>query len=319
MLDQTDFSTVAELMPPKIIVIVGPTASGKSDLGIYLAKKYNGEIISADSRQVYKGMDIGTSKIARDRNKSKPTEFYSQGVRHHLLDVVSPKKEFTVEDFKHKASKAIKSILKRKKLPIIVGGTGFYVDALVYDIDFPKVPPNKSLRKELENKTTEELFKQLKKQDPVRAQSIDPYNKRRLIRALEILTATGKPIPRLKKSSPYNTLWLGISRPWPQLKHRIETVLTIGLKKGMIKEVCQLLKQGVNHERLQRFGLEYRWISQYLYLDGKQTLDQMKTGLLKAIYQYAKRQMTWFKRNKDIIWVSTPSQTSKLTNKFLKD
>jgi tRNA dimethylallyltransferase len=304
---------------PKVIVIVGPTASGKSGAGIYLAKKYKGEIISADSRQVYKGMDIGTGKVPRDSRPSKPSEFYSAGIRHHLLDVVSPKKEFTVEDFKHKAAKAIRSILKRKKTPIIVGGTGFYIDALIYDMDFPKVAPNKALRKELETKTAEELFKQLKKKDPVRAQSIDPHNKRRLIRALEILTATGKPVPHVKKSSPYDVLWVGMRRPWPELKKRIEKTLTLGLKHGMIDEVRQLLKDGVSHEHLHRFGLEYRSISQYLYLDGKQTLDEMKAGLLRAIQQYAKRQMTWFKRNKEIAWVSTPGQAEKLVKKFLKD
>ena len=161
----------------KIIVILGPTASGKSGLAVKLAKKIDGEIISADSRQVYKGMDIGTGKIIKK-------EMF--GIPHYLLDIKNPKKQFTVMEFKKLAEKKIAEILKKKKIPIICGGTGFYINSVVDDIDFPEIKPDKKLRKELEKKPTEELFKILKKLNPTRAKNIDSKNKRRLIRAIEI-------------------------------------------------------------------------------------------------------------------------------------
>ena len=172
----------------KIIVILGPTASGKSALAVKIAKKINGEIISADSRQVYKGLDIGTGKITRKE---------MGGVPHYCLDVVSPKKIFTVADFKKCAEKAIEKIFAKNKIPIIVGGTGLYIQAVVDNIVLPEVKPNWRLRKELEKKTTEEMFKMLKKLDPERAKNIDAKNPRRLIRAIEITKEIGK-MPKLK-------------------------------------------------------------------------------------------------------------------------
>ncbi len=294
---------------PKVIVIVGPTASGKSDLGIFLAQKLNGEIISADSRQVYSGMDIGTGKVTKQEQKLVP---------HHLLDIVSPKKEYNVDAYQRAAKKALREIQKANKVAFVVGGTGFYIDAFVYSTQFPIVPPNKKLRKELDKHTTEELFTLLKKKDPARARSIDPENRVRLIRALEIVDTLGK-VPKIKKSSPYDVLWIGITHPSKKLNQRIERRLDQRLKQGMMKEVQHLLKSGVNYDRLYRMGLEYRWLSQYIYLQGRQTKEQMRDGLLKAIFQYAKRQMTWFKRNKDIHWIETKSQALRLAQEFLKN
>jgi tRNA dimethylallyltransferase len=294
---------------PKLVVIVGPTASGKSDLGIFLAQKLKGEIISADSRQVYQGMDIGSGKVSKREQKLVP---------HHLLDVVPPKREFTVEDYQRNAKRALKRILRKKNIPIVVGGTGFYVDAFVFDTQFPSVPPNHKLRKELEKFSVQELFTKLRKKDPLRARSIDADNKVRLIRALEIILALGK-VPKIKKESPYDVLWIGITLPKRKLDHRIEKRLDQRLKIGMVPEVKKLLKNGVSYDRLYRLGLEYRWVSQYLYLGGQQTQEQMRAGLLKAITQYAKRQMTWFKRNKDIRWVKTKSQALSLARGFLKN
>ena len=181
-----------KLFRPKIIVVLGQTASGKSEFAVKLAKKFNppvgGEIISADSRQVYKGLDIGSGKIIKKEMK---------GVPHHLLDITSPKRTFTVYQYQKLAKKALKDIIKRGKIPIICGGTGLYIDSIIYGIKFPEVPPNPKLRKKLEKRTTEELFKQLQKLDPRRAQNIDKYNRRRLIRALEIIITTSKPVPTL--------------------------------------------------------------------------------------------------------------------------
>ncbi len=289
---------------PKMVAIIGPTASGKSDLGIRLAKKFNGEIISADSRQVYRGMDIGTGKITKKEQRL---------VKHYLLDVANPKKVFTVSDFKKLGEKSIKNILNKNKIPFIVGGTGFYVDALIKDFALPEVPPDKKLRAKLEKRTAESLYNELKKLDLQRAGGIDAKNKRRLIRALEIIKTTGKPVPKLVSSIKYQVLWLGLK---PQnTKKRIKLRLEKRLRAGMIKEVKGLLKTGVSKKRLYDFGLEYRWISEYLA--GKMSYVKMKNGLNKAIVKYSKRQMTWFKKNKEIHWIKNQNEAEKLVGKFI--
>ncbi len=321
-------------MPAKIniIVIVGPTASGKSDLAIRLAKKVRGEIISADSRQVYVGLDIGTGKVPRDRIKNKELrikEFYSGGVRHHLLDVASPKRQFSVSRYKKLAEKAIRDIVKRGKVPIICGGTGLYIDTLLGKMPIPEVPPNWELRQKLEKKSTEELFAQLKKLDPSRAKTIDPSNPRRLIRALEIVLTTKKPVPplaprRYPLAPSYTVLWLGINPGKEILAKRIEKRLDQRLKQGMIKEVSKLHQSGVSCERLESFGLEYRWVAQYL--QKKIPPTEMRGGLLRNIVRYSKRQMTWFKRNPEIQWISAKggsagknqNEALRLAGKFIR-
>ena len=276
---------------PKIIVVCGPTATGKSDYAVTLAKKTKGEIISADSRQVYKGLDIGSGKI---------TKREMRGVPHHLLDVASPKKVFNVEQFQKLGKKAIADILKRGHTPIICGGTGFYIDALVYESDFPAVPPNKALRTKLEKKSIEELFTLLQEKDPERANSIDSKNKVRLIRALEIVEALGK-VPEVKKESPYDIEWIGLDFSDEILKERIHARLLARIKKGMLKEAHNLHTQGLSWKRMRELGLEYRYMADHL--TGKISKDEMITLLETAIWQYAKRQRTWFKRNKEIRWV----------------
>lgn len=295
---------------PKIIVILGPTASGKSDLGIKMARKFNGEIISADSRQVYKGMDIGTGKVTKKEQLL---------ARHHLLNVVRPGKIFTVSDFKKLGEKSVKTILNRKKIPLIVGGTGFYIDALVKDTSLPEVPPDKKLRSKLEKIPAEKLYQQLKKSDPKRAGSIDKHNKRRLIRALEIIRATGKPVPATKETLKYKILCIGINPPRKILEKKIALRLKSRLRQGMVSEVRNLLKAGVGKKRLYDFGLEYRWIGNYL--NNAITRQQMEAGLLRDIIKYSKRQMTWFKKNKEIHWLNSPAgrqkEAEKLIRKFL--
>jgi tRNA dimethylallyltransferase len=294
----------------KLVVIVGPTASGKSDLGIFLARKFGGEIISADSRQVYKKMDIGTGKVTKREQKM---------AKHYLIDIANPQKVFTVSDFKKLGEKLIQEILNKNKIPFIVGGTGFYIDALIKGISLPEIPPDKKLRAELAKQRAEQLFSQLLALDPRRAKTIDPQNKRRLIRALEILKTTGKPIPPLKTSDKYDVLNLGISWPKEILKKRIKLRLNKRLKQGMIKEVKDLLARGVSKKRLHDLGLEYRWVGEYL--SGKINYTEMKNDLYKAIVKYSKRQMTWFKRNKEIHWVSPPAggqkEAEKLIRKFI--
>jgi tRNA dimethylallyltransferase len=276
---------------PKLIVVCGPTATGKSDYAVTLAKKIGGEVVSADSRQVYKGLDIGSGKITKKEMR---------GVPHHLLGVASPKKVFTVEQFQKLGKKAISNILKKGKTPIICGGTGFYIDALVYESAFPSVGPNKALRKKLEKKSVEELFTLLQVQDLERANSIDSKNKVRLIRALEIVEAIGK-VPEIKKESPYEIEWIGLDFPDEILKERIHTRLLARIKKGMLKEAQNLHTQGLSWKRMRELGLEYRFMADHL--TGKILKDEMISLLETAIWHYAKRQRTWFKRNKEIRWV----------------
>ena len=285
---------------PKMIVVLGPTASGKSGLGIFLARKFKGEIISADSRQVYRGMNIGTGKVSRKEQRA---------VKHYLLDVINPKKVFTVSDFKKLGEKSIKNILSKNRIPFIVGGTGFYIDALVKDFGLPEVPPDKKLRLKLEKITSENLYKKLKRLDPHRARTIDPKNKRRLIRALEIIKNTSKPVPKLVSSIKYQVLWLGLKPK--NLEKMIKLRLDKRLKQGMVKEVKNLLRSGVSRKRLYDLGLEYRWISEYL--SDKASYTEMKKGLLRDIVKYSKRQMTWFKKNKEIHWLA-PSKVEGIKN-----
>lgn len=282
-----------KLLKQKLLVILGPTASGKSDLAVYLAKKYNGEVISADSRQVYRGLDIGTGKITRREMR---------GIPHHVLNVASPRGQFSVARFKRLAQKAIAAISRRGKLPILCGGTGLYIDALLGTVAIPDVPPDKILRKKLERESPEKLFSLLKKLDPKRARSIDQHNKRRIIRAIEIAKHRGAS-PLLKKNPlPYRVLKIGIALPDALLRERIHTRLAKRLRHGMIAEVKRLKeKGGLSWKRLDALGLEYRFVAQFL--QGKFTKQEMAEKLETAIWRYAKRQKTWFKRDKEIVWV----------------
>ncbi len=290
----------------QIIVIAGPTSSGKTALSLKLAKQFQGEIISADSRQVYRGMDIGTGKATKQEQRQAP---------HHLLDVASPKYEYNVAHFKRDAQQAIKKIHSKGKLPILVGGTGFWIQAVIEDLNLPTVKPNKLLRQQLAKKTTKQLFSQLKKLDPKRAQTIDPHNPYRLIRAIEIIKATGHPIQPLKKQMPYQVLYLGIRLSQNKLFQRIDRRLTKRFQQGMIAEVRRLHRQGVSWQRLDDFGLEYRYISRYLR--GQLTLSATKEQLRQASHHYAKRQMTWFNKNKAIHWISDTKQAILVINNFL--
>ncbi len=269
----------------KVIVVVGPTASGKSDFAVELAHKYNGEIISADSRQVYKRLDIGTGKITKEEMK---------GIPHHMLSVYAVGEDVSVARYAHDATPILEDILARGKTPIICGGTGQYVDALIYTTSLPKVEPNKKLREELEKKNTEELFAMLKKRDANRANAIDRYNRVRLIRALEIVESLGTVPHREKPELKFNTTMYLLTPSRELLRTRITRRLEKRLDEGMVEEVEQLLASGITHEELYRLGLEYRYIS--LYLQKKLTYEEMVEQLGFKIKQYAKRQETWNKK-----------------------
>ena len=309
----------------KIIVILGQTATGKSDFAVEVARQINGEIISADSRQVYKGMNLGTGKITKKEMRKIP---------HYLLDVTSPSKVFTVNDFQKLANKKIEEIIKRSKVPIICGGTGFYIDAVVNGTVFPNVLPNKKLREELSKKSVTQLLKILIKLDKDRAKNIDANNPVRLIRAIEIAKALGK-VPALKttKSATFSAmaenvapkvLKIGLTLPPEILKERIKVRLLARIKKGMVKEIENLHKSGVSWKRLNSFGLEYRYIA--LYLQKTKTLpsqmlrqakNEMMEKLNTEIWHFAKRQKTWFKRDTNILWIDPRKKTEK--NKALKE
>ncbi len=279
------------------------------------------EIVSADSRQVYKGMDIGTGKI---------TQKEMRGVPHHLLNVVPPRRErFTVAQYQKLALKAIKKIQKKNKIPFLVGGSGFYIQAVVDGILIPKVKPDWKLRAELEKKSAKELFSNLKKLDPERARNIDRNNRRRLIRALEIVIKTKRPVPSFKKISPrFEVLMLGVKKEKKELNDLIKKRLLKRLKLGMVAEVKKLRKAGLSWKRLEEFGLEYRFIAQYLFtlpnfskknLRGREKINyqEMVVKLQKEIEHFAKRQMTWFRRDPRIHWIKNYKEAENLVKKEL--
>ncbi len=276
---------------PKVLAIVGPTASGKTSLGITLAQHFHGEVISADSRQVYRGLDLGTGKVTRVE---------MDGIPHHLLDVANPQKVYTVSDYVRDARPVLYDINHRGLTPIVVGGSFFYVDALLGRVSLPEVPPNEALRTELDSMTTEALFAYLEKQDPRRASEIDKDNRRRLIRAIEISAALGA-VPLPYTESPYDVLMFGIAIEKEVLHANIHKRLIDRIEMGMVREVEALLKNGLSHERLESLGIEYNVISRHLR--GALSYYKMLEEIETKSRQFAKRQMTWLKRDKSIVWV----------------
>lgn len=292
---------------PQIIVVGGPTATGKTDIAIDIALLHNGEVINADSRQVYRGLDIGSAKV---------TKIEMRDVLHHLLDVADPKDEvFSVAEYKKQAQKCIEDILKRGKLPIICGGTGFYIDTLVYNQSIPEVKENPKLRAELETKSTEELYSLIEAKDPKRAHSIDPHNKVRLIRALEIIEALGE-VPEQKKDEWYDVLYLCLELDKETHHNIIEDRITKRMKQGMLEEVKDLHQGGVSFETLERFGLEYRYLA-YI-LQEKMTQEESLLELASQTKKFAKRQYTWFKRNNEVKWYNTLFEKDELFDELEK-
>ncbi len=298
---------------PLVLVVLGPTASGKTALAIYLANKYSGEIVSADSRQVYKGMDIGSGKDLGDY-KATP---------YHLIDVVKPQTVFNLANYQKKAKAAILDISSRKKLPILVGGSGLYLQAIVDNYQLNSVKPNLAKRKLMESLTKEELYLKLKKLKPAFAKQLnnsDKNNKRRLSRYLEIVEA-GAVLGR-KQTADYDFLVIGLSQSDSVLKNKINQRLKKRLEKeDMIGEVRRLKKAGLSWRRLKSFGLEYKFIAKYLL--GELDYESMVEKLATAIYRFAKRQNTWFKRwqkqGQKINFLKNKQAAEKLLKEYIKE
>ena len=293
-------------MLPKLIVIEGTNASGKSSLGVQLAARFGGEIISADSRQVFRRLDLGSGKIT-------PEEM--DGVPHHLLDVRDPGEFFSMADFQRLAYEAIDGILQRNRLPFLVGGTGLYVDAVADGYNLSDKAPDHSLRAHLETFSTPELYEMLKQKLP--ETDIDPKNRHRVMRALEKLDADDyQPVGKTPR---YDLLKLGVTWPREILKQRIDERLEKRLQEGMVEEVKALLDEGVSEEFMVKLGLEYKYLT--WYLSGKIGYEQMKEELGNAIKKFAKRQMTWFRRDPRIHWLdmsnNPEAEAEELINGFI--
>lgn len=279
----------------KIIAVVGPTASGKTALSIDLAKHFNGEVISADSRQVYRGLDIGSGKVTKEEMNAIP---------HYLIDVANPDYRYSAADFLRGAKAAIADITSRGKVPIIAGGTFFYLDLLRGKMQTAAVKPNLELQAELEKLSTAELIARLKAADPKRAEAVDQNNRRRLIRSLEIVSVLGQVPESTEKPSDYDWLILGIDIDRDILNERIKTRLEDRLKNGLKEEVESLLASGLDPQRLDDFGLEYRYLKRNL--NKELDYDEMVLQLFAKLRQFAKRQKTWLKRDPEIIWKKFP-------------
>jgi tRNA dimethylallyltransferase len=277
----------------RLVVILGTNASGKSELGIRLASYFGGEIISADSRQVYRGLDLGSGKV---------TPAQAATVKHHLIDVADLSEYYSLAQYQRAAYNAIDSIASAGKLPFLVGGTGLYIRAVVEGYELVDVPPNEPLRTELESLPLPQLVERLEKADPDAASRIDKSNRRRLIRAIEI-AAAGHAHGKSQTSSPrYNCLQLGLTWPRESLIQRIEDRLRERLANGMIEEVAGLRARGVSDLRLDKLGLEYRYIARYLRGELR-SVEDLRAELGIAIRQFAKEQVTWFKRDPRILWL----------------
>lgn len=285
-----------------LIILTGPTAVGKTSLSLSLAKAVNGEIISADSMQVYRYMDIGTAKITPDLMKDVP---------HYLINEFDPDEDFNVVKFQQYAKRYIKSIHDRGKLPILVGGTGFYIQSVLYDIDFDETDADTTYRTELEQtarlRGSEYLHELLKEADPESAEAIHPNNTKRIIRALEFIKQTGRPISahneeQRRKASPYNYAYFVLNRDRDTLYKAINQRVDIMIEDGLVDEVRRLMNMGYNKNLVSMQGLGYKEIIDYL--EGSCSLDEAIEILKRDTRHYAKRQLTWFRREKDIIWVN---------------
>lgn len=280
---------------PKLITIVGTNASGKSMLGVDLAELFDGEVVSADSRQVYRELDIGTGKLA-------PYEM--RGIPHHLIDIVGLDATFSLADYQRHAHAAIDDILLRGRTPFLVGGTGLYVRAITRGYRLIDVAPNPSLREELEAQDSTTLWSQLASVDPTAASLIDHRNKRRVIRALE-LYADGQYYSEQNDSiSRYSALQLGLTWPADVLRERIHTRLVRRIGEGMIEETAKLLEAGVSREKLNSLGLEYRHLLRYIEGDYA-TEDELVCRLSAHIYRFSRKQMLWFRGDTDIHWLNS--------------
>lgn len=270
---------------PHLIVVAGPTSSGKSDFAVDLALSCNGEIISADSRQIYRGLDIGTGKI---------TEVEMKGIKHYMLDICDITESFSVKEFRDRALPIIDDILTRGKTPILCGGTGYYIDAVMYENTLPETQTARPLEEELKHYTTEELYDMVTKKDPKRARAIDKHNRIRLIRALEIIETHGKVLELEKPVFRYDVEMYLLNPSKELLEERVHKRLIKRFDAGMLQEMQSLIAQGYEIATLAKRGIEYKWMT--TYLEGTITFDELTERLRIATWQYAKRQRTWNKK-----------------------
>ena len=302
-------------MKPKVVVIVGPTASGKTALSIELAKRINGEIISSDSMQIYKDMDIGTAKVTKEE---------AEGIKHYLVDCVSPDERYTVSDFKKDAEKAIEEILSKGKTPIVVGGTGLYVNSLIYGIEYQDMNFDEKYRNELMEKAeTEEGLKELwveaNKIDPEAMLKISPNDKKRIVRVLEIFKATGKTkteqeILSRQNGVKYDYKVFGITMERGKLYSRINLRVDLMIEKGLEEEVKSLVNKYTKFPTAMQ-GLGYKEVVEYF--EGNLTREEMIDKIKQESRRYAKRQLTWFRKNKETIWLDSSDDMQNNINIIL--
>ena len=285
-----------------LCIIVGPTSIGKSDLGVNLAIKHNGEVISADSMLIYKHMDLGTAKVRKDEMK---------GIPHHMIDIISPVEGFTVSDIKYMAKSHIGEINEKGKLPIVVGGTGLYVNSLVYNLDFAEIPPNEDLRSEYESLIeqfgNEYLHERLMKIDPISGEKISLKDKKRTMRALEIYDSTGKTMSEHNKNfrvmnEDYNLVYIALNMDRSQLYERINHRVDVMFESGLVEEVKSILEMGYSPDLVALKAIGYKEI--IMYLENQITLEEAIELIKKGSRNYAKRQLTWFRRDKRIKWIN---------------
>ncbi len=302
----------------KIIVIVGPTAVGKTYISVELAKKLNTEIISADSMQIYKGMNIGTAKI---------TEEEKQGIIHHMIDIISPDEEYSVSEFKYDAEKIIDRLLSENRIPIIVGGSGLYVNSLIYDLDFGNTKSNKKLREYYtyyyKEHGEDALYDKLLKIDPVAAEKIHKNNIKRIIRAMEVYDITGVKFSELntdirKKSNKYDCILIGLSMERKVLYERINQRVDEMLSKGLVDEVNSLIKKGYRKNLVSMRGIGYKEIIEYL--EGNTDYEEAVNTLKQNTRRFAKRQYTWFLKDENVKWfsVDNPSEIDKTLDSIIE-
>ena len=304
-------------MKPIIVVIVGPTASGKTALSIELAKKINGEIISADSMQIYKDMDIGTAKVTKEE---------ACGIKHYLVDFLSPDKRYTVSDFKKDCEQAIQEILRKEKIPIVVGGTGLYINSLIYGVEYQEMNFDEKYRKELMKKAEtsqglEEIWENVCKIDPISMKKISKNDKKRIVRVLEIYKATGKTKTELEvlsrqKDVKYKFKVFGINLEREKLYEKINYRVDLMFENGLEKEVKNLISKYSKFPTAMQ-GLGYKEVVQYFY--GLLTYDEMIEKIKQETRRYAKRQLTWFRRNKEIIWLDGQNSLQDNVNNIIKE
>lgn len=327
---------------PRTLVVVGPTSSGKTSLSLRLAQEHQGEIINADARQIYRETNIGTGKPPGRRGKFEghnaflvrvPHQFVAEKlcdpslatcvlppeIPHYLMDFLPPEEIMTVAEWRERALKAVKGIARRKHLPIVVGGTGLYLSALVDNFSIPQVPPNPSLRKSFEQQPLSKLAELLSKMDPTAASVVDMKNPRRVIRALEICTFTGKSIASLRTKRPpvIDAFMIGLQWPREVLNKRIDAAIDRMMEEGWPEEVRQLHQRGLSWNAPAMTSIGYREMG--MYLRGELILEEAVKRAKIATHQYAKRQETWFKRDKRIHWVKNEEEGMDLVKAWLSD